>query len=146
MSHFEILYGRKCNTSISWSSPVDRLMLGPDLLKDMELTVKLVQQNLKVSQDRKKSYADLKRAPREFQVGEHVYIKINPKKRSLRLGKYSKLTSRYCGPFEILAKVGSVAYQLAIPPTVGVLPLHVSILNKYIHDATHLIDWNVIQV
>ena len=43
MSPFEILYGRKCNTPISWSSPVDRLMLGPDLLEDMELTVKQVQ-------------------------------------------------------------------------------------------------------
>ena len=42
---FEILYGRKCNTSISWSTPVDRLMLGPNLLKDMELTMKQVQQN-----------------------------------------------------------------------------------------------------
>ena len=44
MSPFEILYGRKCNTQISWSSPIDRLMLGPDLLEDMELTVKRVQQ------------------------------------------------------------------------------------------------------
>ena len=49
MSHFEILYGRKCNTPISWSSLVHRLMLGPDLLKDMELTMKYVQQNLKDS-------------------------------------------------------------------------------------------------
>ena len=53
MSPFKILYGRKCNNPISWSSPVDRLMLGPDLLEDMELTVKQVQQNLKASQDRK---------------------------------------------------------------------------------------------
>ena len=66
-------------------------MLGPDLLKQMELTVKQVQQNLKASQDRKKSYVDLKINPREFQVGDHVYIKVNPKKSSLRLGKYSKI-------------------------------------------------------
>ena len=66
MSPFEILYGRKCNTPISWGSPADRLMLGPDLLKDMELTVKWVQQNVKVSQDMQKSYADLKITPREF--------------------------------------------------------------------------------
>ena len=55
-----------------------------------------------------KRYADLKRTPREFQVGEHVYIKVNPKKISLILGKYSNLSPRYCGPFEILAKVGLV--------------------------------------
>ena len=83
MTPFEILYGRQCNTPISWSNPVDRLMLGPDLLEDMELTVKHVQQNLKAAQDRQKSYADLKRTPREFQVGNHVYIKVKPKKRNL---------------------------------------------------------------
>ena len=76
-----------------------------------------------------------------------MYIKVNPKKSSLRLGKYSKLEPRYCGPFEILAKVGSVAYQLALPPIVKVHNVfHVSILKKYIHDATHVINWNDIQV
>ena len=55
-------------------SLVDRLMLGPDLLKDMELTMKQVQQNLKAAHDRKKSYVDLKRSPRVVQVGENMYI------------------------------------------------------------------------
>ena len=85
-------------------------MLGPDLLKYIELIVKHVQQNFKASQYRKKSYVDLKRTPKEFQVGDHVYIKVNPNKSSLILGKYLKLAPRYCRPFEILAKVGSVAY------------------------------------
>ena len=66
-----------------------------------------------------------------------MYIKVNSKKISLRLGKYSKLAPRYCGPFEILAKVGSVAYQLDLPPTVKVHNVfHVSILKRYIYDAT----------
>ena len=65
MSPFEIRYLRKCNSPISWISPVDRLMLETEWLKDMELTMKQVQQNLKVSQDRKKSYPNLKRTPRE---------------------------------------------------------------------------------
>ena len=99
MSPFEILYVCKCNTPISWSSPVDRLMLGPDLLKDMELTVKQLQQILNAAQDRKKSYVDLKITPREFHVGDHVYIKVNPKKNPLRLGKYSNLAPSCCGPF-----------------------------------------------
>ena len=80
-------------------------------------------------------------------MGEHVYIKVNPKKISLILGKYSKLAPRYCRPFEILAKVGSVAYQLALPPNIEVHNLfHVSILNRYVLDVSHVIDWNVIQV
>ena len=66
MSQFEILYGHKCNTLISWSILVERLMLGPDLLKYMELIMKPIQQNLKASQDLQKIYADLKRTPREF--------------------------------------------------------------------------------
>ena len=61
LSAFEILYGRKCNTHITWNNPVDRLMLGLDLLKELELAVKQVQTNLKTAQDRQKSHADLKR-------------------------------------------------------------------------------------
>ena len=61
LSPFEILYCRKCNTPFSWSNTIDRLMLAPDLLKEMELTVKQVQRNLKIAQDRQKRHADLKR-------------------------------------------------------------------------------------
>ena len=120
MSPFEIMYGHKCNTPISWSSFVDMLMLGPDLLKYMDLTVRHVQQNLKVAQDMQKIYADIKRTPREFQVGEHVYLKVKPKKISFILGKYSKLAPRYCGPFEILVKIGSIVYHLSLPPAIKV--------------------------
>ena len=51
-SPFKILYGRKCNTPISWSNPVDRSVLGPELLKEMEEIVKQVQSNLEIAQDR----------------------------------------------------------------------------------------------
>ena len=61
MSPFEIMYGIKCTTLVSWDSPVDRLMVGPEMLQDMEKTIWEVQNNLKVAQDRQKSYADLKR-------------------------------------------------------------------------------------
>ena len=104
------MYGRKCNTPISWSNPVDRLILGPELLKDMELTVKQVQGNLKVAQDRQKSQADLKQTQKEFQVGEHVFINIKPKKSSLKLGNCANLAPRYCGPFEIFSRLRPVAY------------------------------------
>ena len=57
---FEILYRRKCNTPISWCNPVDRLVFGPELLKEMELIVKKVEGNFKVAQDKKKSQANLK--------------------------------------------------------------------------------------
>ena len=54
-SPFEILYGRKCNTPISWSNPVDKLVLGPELLKEMELIVKQVQDNLNYARLTEKS-------------------------------------------------------------------------------------------
>ena len=63
---FKILYGRKCNTPITWSNPVDRLMLTPNMFKALELIMKQVQDNLKTAQDRQKSHADLKRTPKEF--------------------------------------------------------------------------------
>ena len=80
-------------------------------------------------------------------MGDHLYIKANPNKSTLRLGKYKKLAPKYCGPFEILAKVGPVAYRLALPPNIKVRNVfHVSILKKYVHDVSDVINWNVIQV
>ena len=106
-----------------------------------------IRQNLKVAQDRQKSYADLKRTLREFEGGGHVYVKVKPKKSSLRLGSCFKLFPRYCGPFEILARIGPVAYQLALPVNIKVHNVFpVSLLKKYVHDATHVIDWAEIQV
>ena len=89
---------------------MDRLVLGPELLKEMELIVKQVQGNLKIAQDRQKSQADLKQTPKKFQVSEHVFIKVQPKKSSMRLGSCAKLAPRYCGPFEILSRIGQLAY------------------------------------
>ena len=86
----------------------------------MEEIVKQVQGNLKVVQDRQKSQVDLKRTPKEFQVGEHVFIKVRPKNSSMRLGNCAKLAPRYCGPFEILSRIGQVAYQLALPPNLRI--------------------------
>jgi hypothetical protein len=74
MSPFEALYGRQCNIPISWDNPVDIITLGPDMLKEMEQQVIQIKQNLKIAQDRQKSYADRNRTPREFKVGDHVYL------------------------------------------------------------------------
>ena len=102
---------------------------------------------MKIVQDQQKSQADLKRTPKEFQVGEHVFIKVTPKKSSLRLGSCAKLAPRYCGPFEILSRIGQVAYQLALPPNLRVHNVfHIYVLKKYVHDATHGIILNDVQV
>jgi len=70
--------------------------------------------NLKEAQDRHKSYADQKRKDKDFQIGDHVYLKVKLKQTSLRLGRCGKLAPIFCGPFEIIAKKGPVAYELAL--------------------------------
>ena len=118
-----------------------------DLLKELELIVKQAQSNLKIAQDRQKSHANLKRTQIECQVGENVFVKIKPRKSSFKLGSCAKLAPRYCGPFKIFARVGPIAYQLALPPNIRIHNVfHIYILKNYVHDATHVIDWNVIQV
>jgi hypothetical protein len=89
-------------------------MVGPEMLQEMENMVKKVQQNLKEAQNKQKSYVDQKRRHLEFQVGDHVYLKVKARKRSLKLGNYAKLAPRFCGPFKILTRIGPVAYQLAL--------------------------------
>eukprot|EP00253_Pinus_taeda_P006077 PITA_06077 len=147
MSPFEVLYGWRCRTPSSWSGPEDKLVLGPEMLKEMEQMLKKVRANLKVAQDRQKSYADRKRNLKEFQVGEHVYVRIRAKKSTLQWSGCTKLSPRFCGPFYILARIGPVAYQLALPSHIRVHNVfHVSVLKKYIYDPKHIISWQDIQV
>jgi len=76
-----------------------------------------------------------------------VYLRIKPKRRSLRIGSSAKLEPWYCGPFEILERIGQVAYRLALPPTVKVHGIfHVSLLKRYVWDVDHVIDWSILQV
>jgi hypothetical protein len=139
------VYYRKCMTPISWDNLADRLMVGPVMLQEMENMVRKVEQSLKEAHDIHNCYADQKRRHLEFQVGEHVYLKVKARKSSLKLGNCAKLTPRFCGPFEILARMGPVAYQLALPANLRIHNVfHVSLLKKYIHDPTHMIDWNLV--
>eukprot|EP00253_Pinus_taeda_P012799 PITA_12799 len=147
MSPFKVFYGRSCNTPINWSDLVNMVLIGPDMLKDMEQETQVIKKNLKATQDRQKSYSDQHWVFKQFQVGEHVYLRIMPKKISLRIGSCAKLAPQYCRPFEILERIGTVAYRLALPPTVKFHDFfHISLLKKYINDVDHVIDWLVLQV
>jgi hypothetical protein len=147
MSPFEALYDRKCDTLVSWDNPIDRVVLGSEFLKDMEDQVVKIKHNLKVAQDRHKFYVDKNMTIREFKVGEHVLLKVKPKKSSLKLGSCTKMAARFCGPFEILDIIGPVTYMLALLASIIVHNVfHVSLLKKYVHDPNHVIDWCLIQV
>ena len=77
--------------------------------------VKLIQEKIKAAQDRQKSYVDSKRRDEEYQVGKKVLLKISPMKGVMRFGKRGKLSPKYIGPYEIIQKVGKVAYKLELP-------------------------------
>jgi hypothetical protein len=147
MSPFEALYGRKCSTPVIWDNPIDRVVVGPELLKEMEDQMVKIKHNLKVAHDRQKVYAEKNRTSIEFKVGEHVILKVKTKEISLKLGSFTKLAARFCGPFEILDKIGPIEYMLALYVSMNVHnAFHVSLLNKYVHDPNHVIGWNLIQV
>ena len=97
--------------------------------------------NLKEAQVHQKTYVDKKRKDKDSQIGDHVYLKVKEKRSSLSLGRCGKLAPRFCGTFEILAKRGPLAYELALASHIRVHNFfHTSLLNKYVYDTKHVID------
>ena len=96
MSPFETLYGRGFRTLLNWKGLVNKVLLEPEILKEMEQEVAKIKQNLKVSQYKKKSYADLKRVHKAFKIRFRVYLGVKPRKRSLKLGIRAMLAPTYC--------------------------------------------------
>jgi hypothetical protein len=139
MNPFEALYGKKCNTPVSWDNPAARAVVGPKLLKEMEEKMLKIKHNLKATQDRKNSYDDKNKNHRDFKVSGHVFLKVKANRSSLKLGNCSKLVARYCGPFEILENIGLVSYMIASPAS-----MNVSFLKNYVPNPNHVIDWNAI--
>ena len=97
-----------------------------------------------MAQSRKKEYADRKVRDLEFMEGEQVLLKVSPIKGVMRFGKRGKISPRYIGPFEVLKRVGKVAYELALPPGLsGVHPVfHVSMSKTYHGDGNYIIRWD----
>ncbi|XP_073273329.1 uncharacterized protein [Primulina huaijiensis] len=104
--------------------------------------VKIVREKLKATQDQQKRWADLKRRPVEFNVGEKAYVKVSPMRGVVRFSKAGKLNPRYVGPVEILEKMGTLACRLALPPNMSRIHnvFHVSQLRRYIPDPSHVLE------
>ncbi|GJR20450.1 putative reverse transcriptase domain-containing protein [Tanacetum coccineum] len=98
-----------------WTEVGEAQILGPELIQETTEKIIQIKQRMQAARDRQKSYADLKRKPMEFQVGDKVMLKVSPWKGVVRFGKRGKLNPRYVGPFKVLGKVGEVAYKLELP-------------------------------
>ena len=110
--------------------------------------MKGIRERLKAAQDRQKSYADKKRRPVEFQVGDRVMLKVSPWKGIIRFGKRGKLSPRFLGPFTILDRIGLQAYRLDLPPEMdGIRPIfHVCYLRKCLAEEESVIPLTEIRV
>ena len=148
MAPYEALYGRRCKTPVCWTELNEQKVIGPDIVKDTEEKVQAIRQRLKAASDRQNSYADLKRRDIEYEVGDKVFLKVSPWRKILRFGQKGKLSPRFIGPYEIMKRVGPMAYRLALPPELAKLHdvFHVSMLWRYRSDESHILPMQEIQV
>ena len=148
MTPYEALYGRPCQSPICWTEVGESSITGLDLITDTSEKVSLTRKRLLTAQSWKKSYADWRHRPLEFEVGDHVILKVMPKRGVVRFGKRGKLSPRFIGPFEILERVGIVPYWLALLPSMSSVHevFHVSMLQRYTPDPAHVVDWGEIEV
>ena len=101
-----------------------------------------MKQRMKAAQDRYKSYAGQRRRPLEFEVGDRVFLRVSPVKGVHRFGVKGKLSPRYIGPYEIVERIGPVAYRLALPPSLSEVHnvFHISQLRKCLSDPEAVIE------
>ena len=115
MAPYEALYGRPCISLACWLEIGDKLILGPEMIRETSDCIKIFRQQMKASQDRQKSYADKRRKDLEFDVGDMVFVKTSSLKHVVRFGNKGKLAPRFVGPFAIVERIGKLAYRLELP-------------------------------
>ncbi|GKD28197.1 putative reverse transcriptase domain-containing protein [Tanacetum coccineum] len=135
---FEALYGRKCHSPIMWAEVGEGQLIGLESVKETTKKISQIKDRLKVARDRQKSYADKRRKPLEFSIGDYVLFKVSPWKGVVRFSKKGKLAPRFVGPFEIIKKVGLIAYMLDLPEELDGVhdTFHVLNLKKCLADPT----------
>ena len=147
MTPYEALYGRKCRTPMCWTKLNEHKGIGPDIVKDTEEKVQVIQQRLKAASVQK-SYADLKMKDIEYEVGDKIFLKVSQWRKILRFGQKGKLSPRFIRPYEILEPIGLMDYHLALPLQLAKLHdvFHVSMLWRYRSDESHILPVQEINV
>ncbi|XP_076932733.1 uncharacterized protein LOC143598391 [Bidens hawaiensis] len=132
MAPFQVLYDHKCRSSICWNEVGESQITGLELVLETTDRIAQILLTLLVDRSRQKVYADKRRKTLEFNVRDHVLLKVSPWKGVVRFGNKGKLSPRFVGPFKILERIGPVAYKLKLPVELSnVHPvLHVSNLKR----------------
>ncbi|GJS42399.1 putative reverse transcriptase domain-containing protein [Tanacetum coccineum] len=146
---FEALYGRKCQSPVCWAEVGDAQLTGPAIIHETTREIVHYQiARIQAARDRQKSYANIRRKPMVFQVGDKVMLKVSPWKGVVRFGKRGKLNPRYVGPFKVIERVGTVAYKLELPQQLSRVhnTFHVSNLKKCLSDESLVIPLEELRV
>ena len=142
------MYRRKCRSPVCWAEVVESQLTGPEIVQETTDKVLKIKVRLKKARDRQKSYADQRRKPLEFEVSDKVLLKVSPWKGMVRFGKRGKLSPRYVGPFEIISRVGPVAYCLKLPMELSNVhdTFHISNLRKCLVDKELAIPYDEVTI
>ncbi|KAL0543775.1 hypothetical protein IC582_018880 [Cucumis melo] len=117
MTPFEASYVKCYRSPVCWDDVGEQRLMGPKLVQSTNEVIQKIRSLMQIAQSRQKSYANMRRKDLEFDVGDKMFLKVAPMKGVLRFGKRGKLSPRFVGSFEILERIGPVAYRLALPPS-----------------------------
>ncbi|CAM8996872.1 unnamed protein product [Rhodiola kirilowii] len=148
MAPYEALYGRPRRSPLCWEEVGEKTFTGPEVIEETTEKVAQIRKRLLTAQTRQKSYADKRRRPLEFSMGDFVLLKVSPKKGVSRFYTKGKLAPRYIGPLKILERIGKVAYRLSLPSELSRVHnvFHVSMLRKCAPDDSQRIEWKGLQL
>ncbi|XP_074343966.1 uncharacterized protein LOC141683145 [Apium graveolens] len=148
MPPYKALYGRKCRSPLYRDEVGEKKLLGPELVQQTKDAIVLIRKRLEAAQDRQKKNTNLHRKDMDMEIRSLVLLKLSPWKVLVRFGQKGKLSPRYIGHFEVLRKVGKVAYELALLPQLQHIHnlFHVSMLKRYIPDSNQVIEYEPIEL
>ncbi|TYK22329.1 pol protein [Cucumis melo var. makuwa] len=148
MAPFEALYGKCCRSPVCWGEVGEQRLMGPEFVQSTNEAIQKIRSRMHTAQSRQKSYADVRRKDLEFEVGDKVFLKVATMRGVLRFERRGKLSPRFVGLFEILERIGPVAYRLALPPSLWTVHdvFHVFMLRKYVPDPSHVVDYEPLEI